>query len=282
MATSWAATSISADLGAVVVKSLSAEPWAGNPAPRLHETAAGLLNSVGLQNPGVEAWLEHELPTLAAAGARVVASIWGFSSRPTRRPRPWWPRRAGRRGRRRGSQRELPQRRGPPAHVRPLAGRHRRGRGRHRRRRPAAVGQAQPQRHRPARDRRRRAVGAGADALTLVNTVMGLAIDPDTRQAPARRAAAAACPARRSTRSQCGPSTRCTRPCPTRPSSASAASAPAPTRSRCCWPAQSAIQVGTATFADPRAPARVLQEMANWCDEHGVRAVRELVGAAHG
>ncbi|MBV8302813.1 MAG: dihydroorotate dehydrogenase, partial [Acidimicrobiia bacterium] len=66
-------------LGAVVVKSLSAEPWAGNPPPRLHETAAGMLNSVGLQNPGVESWIEDDLPALEARGARVVASIWGFS-----------------------------------------------------------------------------------------------------------------------------------------------------------------------------------------------------------
>ena len=72
-----AATSTSASLGAVVVKSLSAEPWAGNPAPRVHETAAGMLNSVGLQGPGVEAWLADELPPLLATGARVVASIWG-------------------------------------------------------------------------------------------------------------------------------------------------------------------------------------------------------------
>ena len=40
-------------LGAVVVKSLHAEPWAGNPALRVHETAAGMINSVGLQGPGV-------------------------------------------------------------------------------------------------------------------------------------------------------------------------------------------------------------------------------------
>src|SRR5207245_6537116 len=45
----------------------------------VHEAGAGMLNSVGLQNPGVEGWLEHELPALAAAGARVVASIWGFT-----------------------------------------------------------------------------------------------------------------------------------------------------------------------------------------------------------
>ena len=51
-------------IGAVVVKSLSSLPWAGNPPPRVHETAAGMINSVGLQGPGIEAWLEHELPAL--------------------------------------------------------------------------------------------------------------------------------------------------------------------------------------------------------------------------
>ena len=66
-----------ASLGAVVVKSLSAEPWAGNPAPRVHETAAGMINAGGLQGPGVRAWLTDELPALARTGARVVASIWG-------------------------------------------------------------------------------------------------------------------------------------------------------------------------------------------------------------
>ena len=66
-------------VGAVVVKSLSADEWAGNPAPRVHETPAGMLNSVGLQGPGVAAWREHELPELIEAGARVVVSIWGRS-----------------------------------------------------------------------------------------------------------------------------------------------------------------------------------------------------------
>ena len=66
-----------ATLGAVVVKSLSAEPWAGNPAPRLLPTVAGMINSVGLQGPGVPAWLRDDLPSLEASGARVVVSIWG-------------------------------------------------------------------------------------------------------------------------------------------------------------------------------------------------------------
>src|SRR4051794_38136503 len=70
-----------AGLGAVVVKSLSADPWPGNPAPRVHETAGGMINSVGLQGPGVARWLEVELPPLLATGATVVASIWGRTVR---------------------------------------------------------------------------------------------------------------------------------------------------------------------------------------------------------
>ncbi len=66
-------------LGAVVVKSVSIRPWEGNPAPRVHEVGAGMLNSVGLQGPGLAAWLADDLPALAETGARVVASIWGRS-----------------------------------------------------------------------------------------------------------------------------------------------------------------------------------------------------------
>jgi dihydroorotate dehydrogenase (NAD+) catalytic subunit len=65
------------ELGAVVVKSLAAFEWAGNPPPRLHPTPAGMLNSVGLQGPGVPYWLEHVLPDLLRTGATVVASLWG-------------------------------------------------------------------------------------------------------------------------------------------------------------------------------------------------------------
>lgn len=68
-----------ATLGGVVVKSLSAGPWAGNPAPRLHGAGPAMINSVGLQGPGVAAWVEHDLPALRRAGATVIASIWGRS-----------------------------------------------------------------------------------------------------------------------------------------------------------------------------------------------------------
>ena len=66
-------------LGAVVVKSLLFEPWGGNPSPRVHAVDGGMINSVGLQGPGVDAWLRDDLPRLRRTGARVVASIWGRS-----------------------------------------------------------------------------------------------------------------------------------------------------------------------------------------------------------
>jgi len=67
------------ELGAVVVKSLSVQPWPGNPSPRVHEVGTGMLNSVGLQGPGLVAWLADDLPALREVGARVVVSIWGRS-----------------------------------------------------------------------------------------------------------------------------------------------------------------------------------------------------------
>lgn len=68
-----------ADLGAVVTKSLATFEWPGNPAPRIHPTAQGMLNAVGLQGPGVQYWLDHVVEDLAATGATIVASIWGRS-----------------------------------------------------------------------------------------------------------------------------------------------------------------------------------------------------------
>ena len=58
-----------------------AEPHTGNPAPRLAETPSGLLNSVGLQGPGVDAFLQRDLPWLLSRGARVVVSIAGQTTR---------------------------------------------------------------------------------------------------------------------------------------------------------------------------------------------------------
>lgn len=68
-----------ASLGAVVTKSIATFEWGGNPAPRVHATPQGMLNAVGLQGPGLQHWLDHELPALIALGATVVCSIWGRS-----------------------------------------------------------------------------------------------------------------------------------------------------------------------------------------------------------
>ncbi len=68
------------ELGAVVTKSVSLEPRHGRPTPRMAETPSGMLNAIGLQNPGVEAFCATDLPFLAAAGATVVASLVGRSA----------------------------------------------------------------------------------------------------------------------------------------------------------------------------------------------------------
>ena len=66
-------------LGAVVTKSLASFDWPGSPAPRLHPTTSGMLNAVGLQGPGIGHWLAHVLSALEGHDVTVVASIWGRS-----------------------------------------------------------------------------------------------------------------------------------------------------------------------------------------------------------
>lgn len=66
-------------IGAVVLKSVTRLPRLGNPAPRLVHTPAGLLNAIGLQNPGIEWYLEREIPKLAARPYPLIGSVAGFS-----------------------------------------------------------------------------------------------------------------------------------------------------------------------------------------------------------
>ena len=65
------------ELGALVVKGLTLQPRRGNPPPRLVETPAGMLNAIGLQNPGLDHFLSVELPRLNEAGAPVIVNISG-------------------------------------------------------------------------------------------------------------------------------------------------------------------------------------------------------------
>src|SRR5207237_9268791 len=65
-------------LGGVITKTLTLQPRAGNPAPRVVETPAGMLNAVGLQNVGVDAFLKEKWPGLRTLGVPVIVSVAGF------------------------------------------------------------------------------------------------------------------------------------------------------------------------------------------------------------
>ena len=64
-------------LGAIVTKGLSLNPKAGNPTPRICETVSGMLNAIGLQNVGIDAFIEHKMPFLDQFNAPVIANFFG-------------------------------------------------------------------------------------------------------------------------------------------------------------------------------------------------------------
>ena len=65
----------------MITKSVTLEPRAGNPSPRMAETPSGLLSSVGLQGPGLDGFLQRDLPWLLSRGARAFVSVAGHTSR---------------------------------------------------------------------------------------------------------------------------------------------------------------------------------------------------------
>jgi dihydroorotate dehydrogenase (NAD+) catalytic subunit len=124
------------------------------------------------------------------------------------------------------------------------------------------------------------AAGAGAEAVTVANTVLGMVIDTETRRpllgagrgglsGPAIRPVAVR--AVFDTREALGDV----------PIIGVGGVASADDAVQFLLAGASAVQVGTATFADPAAPAKVLHDLGRWCDRHGVLSVSELVGAAH-
>ncbi|HVM03618.1 MAG TPA: dihydroorotate dehydrogenase [Acidimicrobiales bacterium] len=265
-------------LGAVVVKSLSASPWPGNPAPRVHETAAGMLNSVGLQGPGVEGWMERDLPALVATGARVVASIWGTS--------------VDGYGKAAAMLADA-----PPAVVAVEVNlscpnvEERRSVFAHSASATADAVSAALTCGRPLWAKlspnvtdlasiASAALGAGASALTLINTVMGMAIDPVTRR-PVLGAGGGGLS---------GPAIHpvavravheCRAAFPEAPIIGVGGVATGADAVELLVAGASAVQVGTATFADPRAPVRVLDELREWCRRHNVTRLADLIGASH-
>ena len=74
------APDIARSLDAFVTKTVTPRPREGNPPPRIVETECGMLNSIGLQNPGIDAFLEENLPRLAQIGVPIWVSVGGFSA----------------------------------------------------------------------------------------------------------------------------------------------------------------------------------------------------------
>lgn len=313
------------ELGALVVKSLAAYPWPGNPGPRVRGVPGGsMVNSVGLQGPGVEAWRAESLPSLAASGARVVASIWGrtvaeYESAAAALAG------AGAEGvvavEVNVSCPNVEDRSHMFAHS------------------ASATAEAVEAADAAGLPRWAKlspnvgdlceiaaaALGAGAEALTLVNTLLGMALDPDALDVHALELAGAdeagsegagpegagpegAAP-RALDRSALGPRggerKRGWPPAALAGGLSGPALHPVAVRAvfdcRQAFPGAGivgvggvasgrdarallaagadAVQVGTAIFADPRAPWKVQAELAGWCRQHGA-TVKEMVGAA--
>ncbi len=64
-------------LGAVVTKGVSYYPWQGNPVPRIMETPSGMINAIGLQNPGIDVFLERDIPFLQKFDTKVIVNVCG-------------------------------------------------------------------------------------------------------------------------------------------------------------------------------------------------------------
>lgn len=67
-------------LGAVVTKGVANVPWPGNPTPRIAETHGGMLNAIGLQNPGIDVFIERDIPFLKQFDTRIVVNVCGKST----------------------------------------------------------------------------------------------------------------------------------------------------------------------------------------------------------
>ncbi|MAR55253.1 MAG: dihydroorotate dehydrogenase B catalytic subunit [Acidimicrobiaceae bacterium] len=265
------------ELGAVVVKSLSVEPWAGNPSPRVHGTSSGMINSVGLQNPGIESWIEDDLPALLSHGARVVVSIWGRSIDEYRE-----------------AATRLAEVEGITAVEVNVSCPNLESRGdmfAHDPNSCEAAISASLISGLPTWAKlspnvtdivsiAKAAMGAGAEALTLTNTLFGMVIDPQTLRPVLGNGGGGLS----------GPSIR---PVAVRavydvyqslgpvPIIGVGGITKAEHAVEFLAAGASAVQVGSAHFADPKASRRVLRGLQKWCRKHEVTSLRSIIGAAH-
>lgn len=266
-----------AALGAVVVKSLAAFAWPGNEPPRVVASGSHMLNSVGLAGPGVEAWREHDLPRLAARGARVVASIWGRTLEEFAE--------AARLMRGadvvalevNASCPNLEDRSRIFAHS------------------PGATGDVVA----AARvaglpiwvklspntpelvEIAAAAIAAGASALVLVNTVLGMAIDVEARRPALGHGGGGVSGA-----GILPVALRAVYDCRAALGDVPIVGVGGVSRATdavaMLMAGASAVEVGTATFADPRALWKIQKGLGEWMQRHDVGTIEQIVGAAHG
>ncbi|MFN8023348.1 MAG: dihydroorotate dehydrogenase [Acidimicrobiales bacterium] len=266
-----------AALGAVVTKSLAAYEWPGNPAPRLHPAGIGMINAVGLQGPGVEHWLAHELPQLLATGARVVASIWGRGVDDYRRAAEQMAAAPD------GvvavevnlSCPNLEGRRGIFAHDAELSAEVIRA--------TAGCGRPRWAKLSPNTDRVVEVAGAvrdaGAEAVTLCNTLLGMVLDPATmRPALAVGGGGLSGPGVHPVAVRVVHDVRAA--LPDLPIVGVGGVSTGWDALELMAVGAQAVQVGTASFADPRAGAIVAAELVREASARGVTSLAEFTGVA--
>ncbi len=265
------------ELGAIVVKSLAVFPFEGNPAPRLATSGEHMVNAVGLSGPGVSAWRERYLPALERRGATVIGSIWG------RTVDEFAEAAEAMRGASivalevNASCPNLESRRemfahSPEATADVVAAA-----------RAAGVPLwAKLSPNTPALvEVASAALEAGAETLVLVNTLLGLVIDIDARRPTLANVGGGVS----------GPgilpvSLRAVYECREAFPDAGIVGVGGVSSGEdavaLLMAGANAVEVGTATFADPRAPWIVQRELDEWMTAHGVESIAALTGAAHG
>jgi dihydroorotate dehydrogenase (NAD+) catalytic subunit len=261
-------------LGGFVVKGLSREPIAGNPEPRVVETASGMMNSIGLQNIGVRAFIEEKLPTLARLKTAVFANVFGYETEDYTEV-----------------VRMLEDHSGIAGYELNVSCPNTRHGGIFFSSDPAllaeVVGQARRVAKRPLivklspnvaaiEPLARAAQDAGADALSLVNTFIALAIDIRTRR-PKIGAGFG------------GLSGPAIKPIALRMVYQAAQAVKIPViglggiatgedAAEFLIAGASAVEVGTASFWDPRSPLRIAEELGGLLRREGITSVKDLVG----
>jgi dihydroorotate dehydrogenase (NAD+) catalytic subunit len=259
-------------LGGFVVKGLSREPMPGNPAPRIVETAAGMLNAIGLQNVGVDAFVREKLPDLRGYDTAVFANIFGYSTEDYVAVAETLEPAAGLAGYEINVSCPNTKHGGITFGADPTLTHEVTAAVRKVSRRPVIV-KLSPNVTDIAVIARA-AEDAGADAISLVNTFVGMAIDLTTRRPELPNV----------TGGLSGPAIK---PIALRmvyqtamavkiPVIGMGGIANGPDALEFMMAGASAVEVGTTTFWDPQAPVRIVKEMEAWCRANRVAQVRSL------